>query len=289
MVLVGCAGPKFDASSQSTVQGVALAAARLSFLSTCSYIPNSWTAAAADFYVYYPEKTSKTKIFWLTVAGLWTAFSLVFIIGAGLATGVNANPEWADANAVSSGALIVAGFEPLKGFGKLCSVIVALGVIANSTPSTYSAALGLQALGRYGQMVPRWVWSCVLVVIELVLGLAGREHLFQIYQNFTSLMGYWIELMVGVFLIEQYWFRRGKGEFDWARWDDKAYLPIGWAALAAFLIGWVGAILGMSQAWYVGPLSSICNGADVGMWIGFAFTLVSYPPLRYLELKKIGK
>lgn len=287
-VLIGCAGPYFNAESQSTSTGPALAAARLSFLSICSYIPNSWTAAAADFYVYYPENTRGRKIFALTMAGLWVAFSFVFLVGIGLASGVAGRPEWAAANDISSGALIVAGFEPLKGFGKFCSVIVALGVIANSIPSTYSGALGLQTLGRYGQAVPRWVWSCVLTIIELILGIVGREHLFQIYQNFTSIMGYWIELMVCIFIQEQYLFRRNN-PIDWSRWQDKSYLPVGWAALASFLLGWLGAVLGMSQAWYIGPLASLASGADVGMWVGFAFTLVSFPPLRYLELRMIGR
>lgn len=287
-VLIGCAGPNFDAHAKPTLTGSALAASRLSFFSLCLYVPNSWGAAASDFYVYYPERTSRLKIFMLTLTGLWVSFSFVYLIAIGLATGIVNNEAWSAANDISTGALLVAGYDPLKGFGKVCSVIIALGVIANSIPGTYSAALGCQTLGRYGKAVPRYVWSSVLVLIELVLALAGREHLFAIFSNFLALMGYWLMIMICIFLQEHLIFRRNKG-FDWARWEDRSYLPIGYAALASFLLGWMGAILGMSQVWYVGPLADLASLADVGMWVGCGFALVTFPPLRQLELKYVGR
>ncbi|KAI1848615.1 hypothetical protein JX266_005474 [Neoarthrinium moseri] len=283
LVLAGTAGPNFDVGARSVGSDTAISANRLSFLSLCLYVPNSWGAAASDFYVYYPERTSKLKIFALTLAGLWLSFSLVYLLGIGIATGIRNNQAWSDAYEVSTGALIVSAFEPLKGFGRFCGVIVALGVIANSIPGTYAAALGCQVLGRYGKAVPRWTWSCVLIVIELVLALAGRENLLVIMQNFLALMGYWVELMVAIVLVEHVLFQRS-GRFDWAKWEDKAYLPLGTAALVAFLLGWVGAILGMYQVWYTGPLAAISGSADVGLWIGTGFTLVVYPGLRWAEL-----
>ncbi|OAQ93851.1 nucleoside transporter [Purpureocillium lilacinum] len=288
-VLIGVAGPYFDASSQSKATGALLAAQRLSFFNICLYVPNSWAAAASDFYVYYPERTSRRKIFLLTLVGLWTAFCLVYLIAIGLGTGVANLPAWSDANAISSGALIVAGYEPLRGFGRVCSVIVALGVIANSIPSTYSAALGCQTLGRYGKAVPRWVWSTLLILVEFVLAVAGREHLFLIFQNFLALMGYWVMIMIVIVFEEHMLFRRGKFAFDWSRWEDRSYLPVGWAAFAAFLIGWAGAILGMSQAWYVGPLAQLASTGDVGLWVAVGFTLVTFAPLRLIERRLIGR
>ncbi|KAK0718654.1 permease for cytosine/purines, uracil, thiamine, allantoin-domain-containing protein [Lasiosphaeria miniovina] len=288
-VLIGCAGSHFDASLESTGDGATLAANRLSFLSLCLYVPNSWGAAASDYYVYYPEKTSKLKIFLLTLAGLWVSFTLVYMIGIGLASGIPTNQAWADAYAVSVGALIVEGFRGLSGFGGFCGVVVALGVIANSIPGTYSAALGFQVLGRYGKAAPRWLWCCVIVVVMLVCALAGRDHLMVVFQNFLALMGYWVEFMVLIVLLESLLFRRGAKTFDWTRCEDKTYLPIGLAALAAFLLGWVGAILGMYQVWFTGPLAQLAGYSDIGIWVGCAFTLVSYPPLRWLELKMIGR
>ncbi|KAF2165148.1 hypothetical protein M409DRAFT_24537 [Zasmidium cellare ATCC 36951] len=283
-VLVGCAGPNFNASLESTVSGSALAAARLTFVTLCFYVPNSWAAAGADFYVYYPENTPKWKVFTLTVAGLILAFMFVNLLGIGLACGVMASSAWQYAYNISAGALIVESFAPLGGFGKFCSVVLALGVIANCVPGSYSAAICSQTLGRYFAKIPRWAWVVFLVIIQLVLGVAGRNKLFVILQNFLALMGYWLMPMIAIVLQEHLLFKTTK-EIDWTVWSQPRRLPSGFAALAAFLLGWTGAILGMYQTWFVGPLAKAAESSDVGMWIGTGFTLVAYPPLRYTELK----
>ena len=92
-------------------------------------------------------------------------------------------------------------------------------------------------------------------------------------------------------LVEHLYFRRQSG-FDWTKWQDRKYLPVGLAALVSFLLGWAGAIIGMYQLWYVGPVAKRVAdgyGADIGTWLAIGFTLVSFPPLRWLELKKFGK
>jgi len=225
----------------------------------------------------------------MTLMGLWLSFCLVFFLGIGIATGLANNESWVAANSISPGALLVAAYSPLESFGRFCATIMALGIIANSVPGTYSAALGCQVLGRYGLVVPRWVWSCIMVSIQLILALAGREHLLVIMQNFLALMGYWIEFMVFIVLVEHCWFRRGKPAFDWGKWKDKQYLPIGIAALISFLLGWLGAVLGMYQVWFTGPLAQLSGPSDIGMWVGVGFTVVSYFPLRWVELRHFGR
>lgn len=80
-VLIGCAGPNFDVSTVSIGNSATVAANRLSFLSMCLYVPNSWSAAASDFFVYYPETTPPLKVASLTMVGLWLSFGLVYLIG----------------------------------------------------------------------------------------------------------------------------------------------------------------------------------------------------------------
>lgn len=231
-------------------------------------------------------------MFALSLVGLISAFSLVIMIGIGLGTGVASHPAWEEAYMISAGALIVEGYGPLGAFGKFCGVIVALGLISNSIPSIYSASLGCQVLGLHGQKVSRYVWATALIIIQLVLSLAGREHLMAIISNFVALMGYWSQFMVCIVIMEHVLFRRvgaGGPGFDWTKWQDKQYLPIGYAAMASFLMGWLGAILGMYQVWYTGPLAVLAGYADVGTWVGTGFTIVSFLPLRWLELKFVGR
>ena len=157
LVLVGSAGPHFNAFTQSIGNTATVNANRLSFFSLCLAVPVSWVAEASDFYVYYPENTTRWKIFLMTFSGLTFSYAFVDLLGVGLASGISTTPSWATAYDTSSGALILAGYDGLQGFGKFCGVIIALGLIANNIPGTYAGALDFQVLGRYGKAVPRYI------------------------------------------------------------------------------------------------------------------------------------
>ncbi|KAH0393850.1 hypothetical protein KCU89_g11984, partial [Aureobasidium melanogenum] len=113
-----------------------------------------------------------------------------------------------------------------------------------------------------------------------------------IFTNFLALMGYWVSIWIAICLEEQYIFRTWRGlGFDWNSWNEKSKMPIGIAAIIAFLIGWAGAILSMAQVWYIGPIAKQVGeyGGDMGNYVGFAWAALFYPPLRWLELKKFGR
>ena len=114
--------------------------------------------------------------------------------------------------------------------------------------------------------MPRAIWNTVGVVIYTACALAGREHLAEIFTNFLALMGYWVSIWIAIVLEEHFIFRRKTG-FNWATWNQQKKLPLGIAALIAFLIGWVGAILSMAQVWYIGPIARLVGdyGADVSV------------------------
>ena len=175
------------------------------------------------------------------------------------------------------------------GFTKFCGIVIALGVIANNIPGTYSAALGFQMLGRYPKVIPRYWWTIVVVAIYFTCAIIGRDHLFTIFQNFLALMGYWITVFISI-VLEEHLFKWDTG-FDWSAWEDQKRLPVGYAALTAFLVGWVGCIISMYQVWFTGPIALLvgASGADLGIWVGCGFALVTYPPLRFLELKIVGR
>ncbi len=67
---------------------------------------------------------------------------------------------------------------------------------------------------------------------------------------------------------------------------DAKLLPPGIAAVVAFAFGIMGAVLGMAQVWFTGPIGKLCGaeyGGDVGFELAFAFSAVTYIPLRYFE------
>jgi purine-cytosine permease-like protein len=248
-VWAGTAGPNFDLTTPSTGTPEQVNANRLSFFSLAMSCSIAWAPAGADFYVYYPQSTARWKTFLMSFMGLGTAIIVTLVLGAGVGTAMAVVPAWSDAYDVSPGSLLEASYLPVNGFGKFCAVVVALGVISNNIPGTYSAALSFQMLGRYGLAVPRSIWTCVCVIIYTACALGGRNSLFDIFENFLPLMGYWIVVWLTIIIEEDLIFRRGK-PYDWSAWNDREKLPLGIAGFIAFLIGWAGAIIGM--------VSSLC-------------------------------
>ena len=265
-ILAGAAGPSFDLSMPSQGDGATIVGDRLSFFSLCFSAAVTYASGAADYFVYYPTWTPRWKVFWVTMLGLTTSFIFAFILGIGLASALLTNAAYNTAYNVSQGALIDESFRHLGAFGSFCSVIVALGLIANVIPAAYSAGLDFQVLGRNFSRIPRVVWNTVGVIIFTVCAAAGRDHLAEIFTNFLALMGYWVSIWFAISLEEVLIFRPRIG-FDWDAWEDKAKHPVGIAALIAFLVGWAGAILCMAQVWYVGPIARLVGdyGADVSL------------------------
>lgn len=292
-ILAGVAGPRFDTTTPSQGDHLTIIGNRLSFFSLCLSAAITYAGGASDFFVYYPETTPRWKVFGITMIGLSLSFTFAFMVGIGLGSGVATDAAWSDAYSTSQGALIVAGFAPLGTFGSFCAVIVALGLIANMTAPTYVSGVDFQVLGRWFALVPRFVWNTVGVVIYTVCAIAGRDSLAEIFTNFLALMGYWLAIWIAITLEEQFIFRKlvAKTPFNWEHWNMQNKLPVGIAALIAFLVGWAGAIISMAQVWYIGPLAAQVGayGGDMGNYVGFAWAGLVYPPLRWLELKKFGR
>ena len=63
--------------------------------------------------------------------------------------------------------------------------------------------------------------------------------------------------------------------------------------MIAFCFGVMGAILGMSQVWFEGPIGALCGappfGGDVGFELAFAFSATSYIIMRYFEKRYFGR
>ncbi|GAB1738395.1 hypothetical protein NU219Hw_g3204t1 [Hortaea werneckii] len=293
-ILAGAAGPQFDlygnpsaGETKETIIGN-----RLSFFSLCLAAAITYSGGAADYFVYYPEETPKHKVLFVTLAGLVCSFSPMFILGIGLGSGMATNSTWSDAYGVSQGALAVQGFAPLGPFGSFLSVVLALGLIANLIAPTYSSGVDFQVLGRYLEKVPRVVWNTIGVIIYTVCAVAGRQNLANIFTNFLALMGYWVSIWIAIVLEEHLIFRKWLGiGWNWDAWNDKRKLPLGAAALVAFVIGWIGSILCMAQVWYIGPLAALVGqyGADMGNYVGFGWAGLTYLPLRWLELRRLGR
>lgn len=96
-------------------------------------------------------------------------------------------------------------------------------------------------------------------------------------------------------LSEHFIYRRGFKGYDVTIWNDKSQLPIGIAGTIGFCFGVFGAVMGMDQVWFLGPVGKLINeggpygGADIGFELAAAFAFVAYNVSRPLELKYFGR
>lgn len=85
--------------------------------------------------------------------------------------------------------------------------------------------------------------------------------------------------------------QRRKIRYNWDKWDDYNVLTHGYAATFAFLCGVAGVVIGMAQAYWVGPVARKLgdNGGDIAMWLSMGISGLVFPICRYLELRYYGR
>jgi purine-cytosine permease-like protein len=122
--------------------------------------------------------------------------------------------------------------------------------------------------------------------IYIAISIPGYDHFESWLENFMLVIGYWLSIYEGVALTEHFVFRRGFAGYRPEDYATPSKLPPGIAALTSFALGVMGAILGMAQVWWTGPIGKLCGaafGGDVGFELAFTFTTISYLILRPLE------
>ena len=75
-------------------------------------------------------------------------------------------------------------------------------------------------------------------------------------------------------------------------YDQPNKLPPGIAAAGAFCFGVLGAVMGMAQVWFIGPIGGLIGtgyGGDCGFELAFSFACTTYIGFRYLERRYFGR
>jgi len=274
--------------------GTSEAGSVLSFAASVFGFATGWTSYAADYTVYQPVNRSRTSVFLWTFIGL--AFPLLFteMLGAAVITAYVNNTDYQSAyDNQHIGGLLAQVLSPLGGFGSFCLVILALSIIANNCPNIYSVSLSLQLLARKSARIPRFIWTFIGTVIYVAIAIPGYDHFESVLENFMLIIAYWLAIYEGISLSEHIIYKRGFSGYRPEHYLDASKLPPGIAAMIAFCFGVMGAILGMSQVWFEGPIGALCGappfGGDVGFELAFAFSATSYIIMRYFEKRYFGR
>ncbi|PSR94537.1 purine-cytosine permease FCY21 [Coniella lustricola] len=276
----------------SSPSGSSGAGSILSFSASVFGFATGWTSMAADYTVYQPEKTSKHRVFWWTFGGLFLPLVFTQLLGAAIMTAAvpttamgglgheNTNVYIvAYSSSGIGGILAVVLVTHLGPLGQFCLAMLALSIIANNCPNIYSVALSIQVLAKSTQRVPRFVWTFLATCACVAISVPGYSRFERWLENFMLLTGYWLAIYEGVALTEHFFFRvwRGYG-YDVHDHDDPDRLPPGMAAVSAFVVGVVGAVLGMAQSWWTGPVGRQAGG-EAGGDVGFEMAFGMIPSL----------
>lgn len=292
LIFFGETGRYADNSPEPRVQGAELSGAVLSLIAIVYGSSASWCTMASDYYVHYPVDTSRVKVFFMTMFGIALPTSVGMIAGCVVSSALNNRADWAATYEEEGIGFLIQEMLYPRGFAKLLLTLLVLSGINVNVISIYSAAISCQQLSRPFARVPRFIWTLLCFAAILGLALGGREELNTYLDNFLSMLGYWCTSYFVIMFCEHWVFRGGDfANYDLEGWNDPTRVPVGLAAITAFLLGVVAWVLGMVETWFVGPLGGLIgpSGGDVANEFTFVVTLVTYLPARYLELKVLGR
>lgn len=292
MIFFGETGKYADNTTPSSLKGADLSGSVLSLLAIIYGSSCSWCTMASDYYAHYPVNVSRTKVFLMTTFGIAIPTSIGMLAGSVVASALNTRDDWKTTYEDDGLGYLIQDMLHPRGFAKFILTLLVLSGINVNIISIYSAAISCQQFARPFSRVPRFLWTLLCFACILALALGGREQLNAYLQNFLSLLGYWCTQYFVIVFTEHWVFRKGDfANYDLEGWNDPSRLPIGLAAFGAFCLGVVAWVMGMVQTWYVGPVGKLIgsSGGDVGNEFTFVVTLVAFIPLRYLELKFVGR
>jgi len=269
MIIFGETAPYYDNTTPASIEGATLSGQILTLLAIVYGSSASWAVVTSDYYVHYSVDVSRTKVFILTALGIAIPTSIAMLAGACIASGLNVNDSWADANDQGLGYLIQKVLYP-RGFADVILVLLVLSAINTNTINGYSAAISCQQFARPLAKVPRFIWTCLCFGAIIALALAGRNNLLAYLQNFLGLLGYWCTSYFVILFSEFYIFRKGTfANYDLEGWNDPKVLPMGLAAGTSFGLGVI--------AWVMGMVSAVRLDAQLTKLIAVGLDLVYWP------------
>ncbi|CAE7213747.1 unnamed protein product [Rhizoctonia solani] len=210
----------------------------LSFGATVAAFVISYSALMSDYTNYMRADVPSWKVFLSSYLGLLLPVTSAQLVGAAFATSFASNPSWqAGYEAAGVGGLVDVVLSPCGGFGKFLTVLLALSVIANMSPTLYSFGISAQVVLPFTAHMPRYVFSIAGTGILIPLAIVGSTRFEETLVDFLGLVGYWPSTFIAVVAVEHVAFRK-YWAYDILDWNTPGRLAPGIAALGACVVYW---------------------------------------------------
>jgi NCS1 family nucleobase:cation symporter-1 len=230
----------------------------------------SWGAYASDYSRYMKPDTSRSKIFWLSLAGVSLSSIWIEILGLAAASLV--------VNATSGGIQHLLGGGVLGG---LALVAIWIGTVSVNAMNDYSGSLALQAAGA---RIRRPYIAIIVTAAAFFLTLwLNTGTLATKFQNVLLFATYWVTPFAAIQIVD--WWRH-RAIMDVSDIVEFNSLHTRWDALVALVVGFLAAIPFMNTSLYVGSVTSRwLHGGDLAFPVGFVVGGAVYALLRYVATK----
>jgi NCS1 family nucleobase:cation symporter-1 len=251
----------------NTVHGPALLGAFVLMVTISLSEGISWASYASDYSRYMKPDSSKTAIFWYTMAGLTASYVWVETIGLAGASVLS--------NQTAGGVRTLMG----GGFlGVLALIAIVFGAIASNSMNDYTGSLAFQALGA---RVKRPVIAGVVAVLAFLAILwMNSANTSGRFENLLLFSSYWIAPFCAIVLIDWH-YNRAKYRPSYLR-RALAFrnLGNGWPAIVSFVVAFGVMVPFMNTSIIVGPVATALDGADIAFYVGFVVAGILYWVLR---------
>ncbi|KAI0056606.1 purine-cytosine permease [Artomyces pyxidatus] len=261
-------------------------AAVLSFASIVVSSVLSWCTMTPDYGVYHAPASS-WRIFIYVYLGFFVASLPGHMLGVAFAAGAPAVPAWEAGLGGGSnvGGLLGAVLAMAGGFGRFLTVTIALTIPSAVAPTMYSFGTSFMAVTPLFARIPRYVYAIVSTAILIPVAIVGAVRFYNTLVDILSIIGYWSSSFAAIVMADHIVVRRGRwATYNVEDWSTPRRLPLGLAAVGAF-VGSIGLIVPcMDQVWYTGPIAASGTG-DISMYTAFASAALLYVPLRLAEMQ----
>lgn len=242
----------------------------------------SYAVYVSDYSRYLPERVSARRVIWWTYLGAAGSAVWLMSLGALLAYALP------DPGAVSG--IQHVGNELLPGFGTFAVVASVPALISIMAVNSYGAMLtSASAVDAFRTVTPtvrtRVIGILVVALIAFAIALAIPADYLGSFDNFVSLMLYFLVPWTAVNLVDFYFVRRGHYAITEIFNPRGIYGRWGWRGLVSYVAGFAAMIPFFVTTFYTGPGAVALGGADLSFAVGLCIAGVVYYALaRRLDL-----
>jgi nucleobase:cation symporter-1, NCS1 family len=225
----------------------------------------SYAVYVSDYTRYLPARASAPKLIFWTYLG--ASGSAIWLMALGAVLG----SRLPGLDGVS--ALRRAGDMLFPGFGTFSVVIAVVALVTVMGVNAYGAMLtGTSAVDGFRPVRPtvrlRVIGLGAVGLVSVLIALLIPDDYLDSFNSFVVLMLYFLIPWTAVNLVDFYFVRHGEYAITEIFHPRGIYGRWSWRGMTAYLVGLVAMVPFFATPFYVGPVASALDGADISFLVG---------------------